>query len=59
MAEPATVVRRQALAAAAWPPGAIVSDNTLDSYVRRIRKKLEPLDLAAISTVRGVGYRWR
>jgi two-component system response regulator MprA len=37
----------------------MVSDNTLDSYVRRIRKKLEPLDLSAISTVRGVGYRWR
>ena len=59
MAEPATVVRRHALVAAAWPHGAMVSDNTLDSYVRRIRKKLEPLDLAAISTVRGVGYRWR
>ncbi len=59
MAEPSTVVRRHALVAAAWPHGAIVSDNTLDSYVRRIRKKLEPLDLAAIGTVRGVGYRWR
>ena len=59
MADPSTVVRRHALVAAAWPHGAMVSDNTLDSYVRRIRKKLEPLDLAAISTVRGVGYRWR
>jgi DNA-binding response OmpR family regulator len=59
MAEPSTVVRRHALVAAAWPHGAMVSDNTLDSYVRRIRKKLEPLDLAAINTVRGVGYRWR
>jgi two-component system OmpR family response regulator len=59
MAEPATVVRRHTLVAAAWPHGAMVSDNTLDSYVRRIRKKLEPLDLSAISTVRGVGYRWR
>ena len=59
MAEPPTVVRRHALVAAAWPHGAMVSDNTLDSYVRRIRKKLEPLDLAAISTVRGVGYRWQ
>ena len=59
MAEPATVVRRHALVAAAWPHGAMVSDNTLDSYVRRIRKKLEPLGLAAIGTVRGVGYRWR
>ena len=59
MAEPATVVRRYALVAAAWPHGAIVSDNTLDSYVRRLRNKLEPHDLSAISTVRGVGYRWR
>jgi DNA-binding response OmpR family regulator len=59
MAEPSTVVRRHALVAAAWPHGAMVSDNTLDSYVRRIRKKLEPLDLALVSTVRGVGYRWR
>jgi DNA-binding response OmpR family regulator len=59
MADPSTVVRRHTLVAAAWPHGAIVSDNTLDSYVRRIRKKLEPLDVAAISTVRGVGYRWQ
>jgi DNA-binding response OmpR family regulator len=59
MAEPATVVRRHALVAAAWPHGAMVSDNTLDSYVRRIRKKLEPLEPGAINTVRGVGYRWR
>jgi len=59
MAEPGTVVRRHALVAAAWPHGAMVSDNTLDSYVRRIRKKLEPLGVASISTVRGVGYRWQ
>jgi two-component system response regulator MprA len=59
MAEPATVVRRHALVAAAWPMGAMVSDNTLDSYVRRLRTKLGPLDLALITTVRGVGYRWQ
>jgi two-component system response regulator MprA len=59
MSEPATVVRRRALIAAAWPHGAMVSDNTLDSYVRRIRNKLEILDLEGIATVRGVGYRWR
>jgi len=59
MSEPATVVRRHALVAAGWPHGAIVSDNTLDSYVRRIRNKLEPLALEDITTVRGVGYRWR
>ena len=59
MSEPATVVRRHTLVAAGWPHGAMVSDNTLDSYVRRIRNKLEPLGLEDISTVRGVGYRWR
>ena len=59
MGDPSTVVRRHALVAAAWPHGAMVSDNTLDSYVRRIRKKLEPLGLATITTVRGVGYRWK
>jgi DNA-binding response OmpR family regulator len=59
MAEPCTVVRRHALVAAAWPMGAMVSDNTLDSYVRRLRTKLGPLDLALITTVRGVGYRWQ
>jgi two-component system response regulator MprA len=59
MAEPSTVVRRHTLVAAAWPHGAMVSDNTIDSYVRRIRRKLEPLGLATITTVRGVGYRWQ
>jgi DNA-binding response OmpR family regulator len=59
MTDPGTVVRRHSLIAAAWPHEAMVSDNTLDSYVRRIRKKLEPLGLAEVSTVRGVGYRWR
>lgn len=59
MADPGSVVRRHALVAAAWPHGAMVSDNTLDSYVRRIRKKLEPLGIADITTVRGVGYRWQ
>jgi DNA-binding response OmpR family regulator len=59
MAEPDTVVRRHVLVAAAWPHGAIVSDNTLDSYVRRLRAKLDAVGLSPISTVRGVGYRWR
>lgn len=59
MADPSTVVRRQALVAAGWPHGAMVSDNTIDSYVRRLRRKLEPLGVASIRTVRGVGYRWQ
>ena len=59
MAEPGQVVRRAQLVAAAWPHGAIVSDNTLDSYLRRIRAKVAGVEQAQITTVRGVGYRWR
>ncbi|GAA4692104.1 response regulator transcription factor [Nocardioides conyzicola] len=54
---PGEVVRRRAVVAAAWPDGAMVSENTVDSYVRRIRTKLtvvgSPLKL---QTVRGVGF---
>lgn len=61
MAVPGDVVRRRALVAAGWPDGAMVSDNTLDSYVRRIRGKLAELPEggAAVETVHGVGYVWR
>ncbi|MGW2939586.1 response regulator transcription factor [Streptomyces sp. NPDC055722] len=53
-------VRRHALIAAGWPHGAQVSDNTLDSFVRRLRTKLGPLGVAErLVTVRGVGYRWQ
>ena len=56
-AEPGTVVRRPALVAAGWPMGAIVNQNTLDSYVRRLRVKLDRVaSPVRIETVRGVGY---
>jgi two-component system response regulator MprA len=56
---PGEVVRRHALLAAGWPHGAYVSENTLDSYLRRLRVKLDRLGIAErIATVRGVGYRW-
>jgi DNA-binding response OmpR family regulator len=54
---PGEVVRRRAIASAAWPSGGYVSENSIDSYIRRIRKKLR--DIAApqeLVTVRGVGY---
>lgn len=52
-------VRRHALVAAGWPHGAQVSENTLDSFVRRLRTKLGTLGVAdRLATVRGVGYRW-
>jgi two-component system response regulator MprA len=58
--DPAEVVRRHSLVAAGWPHGAQVSDNTLDSYLRRLRVKLAQVDAGErIHTVRGVGYQWR
>lgn len=52
------VIRRREMIAAAWPAGAIVHDNTVDVYVRRLRKKLEELESETrIHTVHGVGYR--
>jgi two-component system response regulator MprA len=54
---PGVVVRRRALVAAGWPDGAMVSENTLDAYLARIRRKLRDAGApAAIETARGVGY---
>ncbi len=56
-ARPGDVVRRRELVAAAWPDGAIVHDNTLDTYMGRLRRKLRELEAAEeITTARGVGY---
>jgi two-component system, OmpR family, response regulator len=57
---PGEVVRRRVIAAAAWPGGGIVSDNSIDSYVRRIRQKLREVEAPQeLTTVRGVGYTLR
>lgn len=59
MADPGTVLRRRQLVRAGWTDGAHVNDNTLDHYILRLRQKLSSVDTdAAISTVRGVGYRY-
>jgi two-component system response regulator MprA len=59
-ARPGEVIRRHELVAAAWPDGAIVHDNTLDTYVARLRRKLRDLEVTQqIATVRGVGYSLR
>jgi two-component system, OmpR family, response regulator len=57
---PGEVVRRRTVVAAAWPDGAQVSENTIDSFIRRIRAKLATIDSpVGIATVRGVGFRVR
>jgi len=58
--QPGQVVRRRAIAAAAWPHGGHVSENSIDSYIRRIRKKLSEIGAPEeLTTVRGVGYTLR
>lgn len=60
VARPGAVVRRRELTATAWPDGAIVHDNTLDSYLARLRRHLRWLQAPVeIRTVRGVGYELR
>jgi two-component system response regulator MprA len=59
-ARPGDAVRRHELVRAAWPAGAMVHDNTLDTYIARLRRKLRGLDGAPeIKTVHGVGYSIR
>ncbi len=54
------VVRRSELIAAAWPGTAHVSDNAVDQYVARTRRKLRELGIPVLlESVRGVGYRLR
>ncbi len=59
-ARPGEVVRRREMVAACWPDGAIVHDNTLDTFVGRLRRKLGRLETEqAIATLHGVGYSLR
>jgi two-component system response regulator MprA len=59
MAEPGAAIRRRVLVQAGWPEGAYVSENTLDQYLTRIRRKLAEVDRERrIVTVRAVGYRF-
>ncbi|MGW2518320.1 response regulator transcription factor [Streptomyces sp. NPDC001617] len=58
MAAPGEIVSRRDLVRSAWPEGAQVSDNTLDQYLTRLRRKLRGAgsDLT-IGTARGIGHR--
>ncbi|MGW4568859.1 winged helix-turn-helix domain-containing protein, partial [Streptomyces sp. NPDC004561] len=41
-----------------WPEGAQVSDNTLDQYLTRLRRKLRAAGSElTIATARGIGHR--
>ncbi|OIJ94247.1 response regulator transcription factor [Streptomyces colonosanans] len=58
MAASGDIVRRRELIRASWPDGALVSDNTLDQYLTRLRRKLRESGSAlTIGTARGIGHR--
>ena len=60
LAASGSVVRRRELIAIAWPDGAIVHDNTLDTYLKRLRGHLRDLEASVeIRTRRGIGYELR
>ena len=58
---PGIVRTREQLMDAAYPDRVSVSDRTIDSHVKRIRRKLTALDadFDAIEAVYGAGYRYR
>ena len=55
LGSPGAVVRRRQLNATAWPQGAIVSDNTLEQYVSRMRRKLAEVHSEARDTTEAHG----
>jgi DNA-binding response OmpR family regulator len=58
---PGVVLSRAQLLAVARDDGSVVVERIVDTYVNRLRRKLEAIDpsFAAIETVVGAGYRWR
>jgi two-component system response regulator ChvI len=58
---PDHVKSREQLMDAAYPDGTSVSDRTIDSHIKRIRRKIELVDraFANIEGIYGAGYRYR
>lgn len=53
------LVSRRELLRAGWPEGAQVSDNTLDQYLSRLRRKLRTAGSErTVTTSRGIGHRF-
>ncbi len=60
MRRPGTVVSRNAIVEAVWGFDQEVNDNTVDAFIRLVRRKVDdPHDEKLIRTVRGVGYAMR
>jgi two-component system response regulator ChvI len=59
--EPGRVKTRDQLLCEGYPQDQYVSDRTIDSHIKRVRRKLETLDPSfdGIEGIYGLGYRWR
>lgn len=59
MAHPDRVFSRTQLLDQVWGINVVVEERTVDVHIRRLRKLLEPIDVANyIQTIRGSGYRF-
>jgi two-component system response regulator ChvI len=58
---PGHVKTRKQLHQDGYPHDAFVSDRTIDSHIKRVRRKFEEVDEAfdRVETVYGLGYRWK
>ena len=58
---PGVVKSRDALMDAAYDDQVYVDDRTIDSHIKRVRKKFRVVDreFASIETLYGVGYRYK
>ena len=58
---PGHVKSRDQLMDAAYDDNIYVDDRTIDSHIKRLRKKIKSVDseFAAIETLYGVGYRFK
>ena len=57
LGHPGKVYSRNELMDGAYDPGVVVSDRTIDSHVRKARRKFKDAGANPIETVRGVGYK--
>ena len=60
-ARPGVVKSRDALMDAAYDDQVYVDDRTIDSHIKRLRKKFKAVDTSfdVIETLYGVGYRFK
>jgi len=58
---PGHVKTRKQLHQDGYPHDAFVSDRTIDSHIKRVRRKFEEVDESfdRVETVYGLGYRWK